>query len=184
MRTVNPFMRADRIMLSIGRVPSPDNSKRFELRPATTVMEIIISLFLLATLALLSGQIIASVVQTRIEQRKRAWALQEAGNAMEKAFLIPWAELEPGQRREWTCSEAARRVLKDARTTILTEVTDDSNVRRLVVRVEWSPARGQTTQQIQLVVFRHHPQHSEEAAVATQMTRGDAGASGNAEEAL
>lgn len=181
MRTLNHLMQADRTMRSIAYLPFADNSKRFELRSATTVMEIIISLFLLATLAVLSGQIIASVVQTRVEQRKRAWALQEAGNAMEKAFLVPWAELEPGQRREWPCSEAAKRILKDARTTILTEATDDNNVRRLVVRVEWSPGRGQTTQQIQLVAFRHHPQRSEKVAVATQMLGNDAGASGNAE---
>jgi len=174
-------MKADRTMRSIGCVPFADNSKRFELRPATTVMEIIISLFLLATLAVLSGQIIASVVETRIEQRKRAWALQEAGNAMERAFLVPWAELEPGQRREWACSEAAKRILKEARTTILTEATDDNNVRRLIVRVEWSPGRGQTTQQIQLVAFRHHLQRSEKVAVATQMPGNNVGASGNAE---
>lgn len=143
-----------------------DKFKR--VRPAITVIEIIISLFLLATLAVLSGQIITSVVQARLDQRKCAWAIQEAGKAMEKAFLLPWKEMEPGQSREWPCSESAKRILKNPKTTILTEATDDENLRRLVVRVEWATGRSQRVQQIQLVAFRHRFQPSKEVAVTKE----------------
>lgn len=164
-----------------GCAPNVGNHNHWRVRAATTPMEIIISLFLLATLAVLSGQIIASVVQTRLEQRKRAWAMQEAGNAMEKAFLLPWAELEPGQSRECTSSESARRFWKDLRTTIFTEATDDEKVRRLVIRVEWSTVRNQAKQQIQLVAFRHRPHLSAEIATAAKVTENQTRASKNVE---
>ncbi|HOA53427.1 MAG TPA: hypothetical protein PKI05_14335 [Thermogutta sp.] len=147
---------------------SQERHSRLERRFAVTTMEIIVAMFLLATLAMIASQIIATVVQTRVEQRKRAFALQEAGNAMEEAFLLSWQELKPGQSRQWTCSDTAAKILKNAKVTLVTEATPDDNTRRLVVCVEWSSGGGREPQRIQLVAFRHRAARSEEAAAARE----------------
>ncbi len=152
-----------------GRVMSKERRSRLEHRFAVTTMEIIVAMFLLATLAMIATQIIATVVQTRVEQRRRAFALQEAGNAMEMAFLLPWQELKPGESREWTCSDAALKTLKNAKVTVMTEATPDENTRRIVVCVAWSSGNGQEPQTIHLVAFRHRPLTSDETTAARQV---------------
>jgi len=148
----------EQAMRSHGQLIRRDSGIPFPIRRGSTAMEIIIAMFLLATLAVVSGQIVISVVQTRLEQRKRAYALLEAGNVMEEVFLLPWTELEGAPSREWPCSAAAKQVLRNPRVLLLTQLTQDENTRRLVVTVEWSNGRDQAPQHIQLVAFRHRSQ--------------------------
>lgn len=162
-------------MINHGQFIRYDLRRPFRCCRGSTALEIIIALFLLATLAVISGQIVVSVVQTRVEQRKRAYALLEAGNIMEEVFLLPWTELGPGQSRDWPCSQAAKQVLKNPRVILLTQPTDDENTRRLVINVEWSVGRDQAPQRVQLVAFRHRSQGAAGGTAVTRAKRNEPG---------
>lgn len=119
-------------------------------------MELLVALALLAVLVLICGQVVFATVRLRTEERKRAWALQEAANAMEGLFAMPWESLTPGQAEVLPCSPEGQSVLGPARLKKEVEALKDGR-RRLRVTVEWSGSPGGTTGKVSLVAFRHPP---------------------------
>lgn len=122
----------------------------------TSAVEMVMAMFLLVVLGLLCTQIITSSVRLRLEQRKRLFALQEANNALEKAFQMPWEELAKARVETWPCSPGAAQVLPKASVQVEINALDE-DARRLAVTVQWPAGPGQKMEHVSLVAFRHKP---------------------------
>lgn len=125
-------------------------------RQGSSAVEMVAAMFLLVVLGLLCTQVITSSVRVRLEQRKRIFALQEASNALEKAFQMPWEELVKARVETWPCSPGAAQVLPKASVQVEISALDD-HARRLAVTVQWPAGSGQKMEHVSLVAFRHKP---------------------------
>jgi Tfp pilus assembly protein PilE len=121
-------------------------------RSGTTAVELVVAVTLLAVLTGICGELIVSTVRLRREERKRAWALQEAANVMETLFAKPWDELSVGKKEVRPCSPAGQSVLESA--VVRQEVFAAGKGRRLVVTVEWPNGEGKLPGSVSLVAYR------------------------------
>jgi len=124
-------------------------------RSGTTAVELVVAVTLLAVLTGICGELIVSTVRLRREERRRAWALQEAANAMETLFAKPWEELPVGKKEVGPCSSAGQSVLGSA--VVRREVLAADEGRRLLVTVEWPNGDGKSPGNVSLVAYRFPP---------------------------
>lgn len=125
-------------------------------RGLSSTVELLVALALLAVLVLICGQVLLATVRLRSDERKRAWALQEAANVMEALFIMPWEEFLPGKVETHPCSREAQSVLGPATVTQEIEGLQDGR-RRLRVTVQWPGSPGESLGSVSLVAFRHPP---------------------------
>ncbi|WP_347243587.1 hypothetical protein [Thermogutta sp.] len=140
------------------------------MHPGSTAVELVVAVTLLAVLSGICSELIVSTVRLRREERKRAWALQEAANAMETLFAKPWEALVVGKKEVGPCSPAGQPVLESA--VVRQEVLAAGEARRLVVTVEWPNGEGKPSGSVSLVAYRFPPVAAQPASQSSRASGG------------
>jgi len=127
-------------------------------RPGFTVLELTITLGVLAVMLLVVGQSVALVAQQRRITQRRELAARTAENVMERVFAKPWNELNTEQLAEVKLPEDVKRDLPGAALKLdVTELEGPPRSRRIQVEVAWKDAAGLVAKPARLVAWRVAP---------------------------
>jgi hypothetical protein len=114
-------------------------------RPGFTMVEVTLSVFLLAIAMTTTVQIAGTMARERRSVERRSWALHEVANLMERLTAKPWDELTSDSARDASRSlvEAIRRKLPGGELSIAVEETHDGIAeKRVAIQLRWRDRVG------------------------------------------
>jgi len=126
------------------------------MRRGNITIEMIVSCGLVAVVIGLSVQMLASTALERRYTERRAIALQEAANLIERASAIPYAEITTERLKDTTLSDDVRKILPEA-VAVLTLHDEPANeasgglaAKRVQVELKWMGAGHATEAPVRL----------------------------------
>lgn len=139
------------------RIHQPQRRSRRR-RSGLTVLELVVTLVLLGTVATCAIPPLRAVQLQRREHDRRELALQEAANLLERFTVRGWEAVDPSAAAELTLSEEAAARLPEALlqvTVSSSDATTDTEPSRKAITVElsWKNAAGQQVQPVRLTTF-------------------------------
>ncbi len=130
-------------------------------RPGFTLIETIVALVVLAAAMLAVVQTVAVVSRQRQLTERRALAVQEVANVMERVYGLPWSELTQERAAEDTLSPACRQRLPAATLQVTVQaVGDPQNEKRILVEIDWQGADGGRSRPVRLTAWRFRSQEA------------------------
>lgn len=124
-------------------------------RPGFTLIETIAALVVLAAAMTAVVQTVAVVSRQRQLTERRALAVQEAANVMERVYGLPWSELTPERAAQETLSPVCRQRLPAAALKVTVQATGDPpNQKSLLVELDWQDADGGRNRPVSLAAWR------------------------------
>ena len=128
---------------------------RRDQRRAFTIVELTVSLLILATALAAAAQLLAVTARHSLALERRALAAQEAANLMERIASRPFGEVTRQYVQSLSLSEEARRRLPDPQLQIeVTAETEQPPGKRILVEVQWRDRSGGWSAPIRLVAWR------------------------------
>jgi Tfp pilus assembly protein PilV len=110
---------------------------------AFTVIEVTLSVLLLAIAMSATVQILGWVAVQRRAVERRQHAIQEVANLMEHLTAEPWDRVDSGSARRLALSEQLRRKLPEPELSIdVDEPEPDRGEKRLSIRLRWKNRAG------------------------------------------
>jgi hypothetical protein len=111
---------------------------RFGGRRGLTTIEMVMATLVLGVAMTLTVQILGWVVRERRGADRRAIAVQEAANAMERLAAQPWDQLTPEAARAEPLSSEALRALPGAELNVMVSAeADKPGLKRIGVQLRW-----------------------------------------------
>jgi prepilin-type N-terminal cleavage/methylation domain-containing protein len=124
-------------------------------RPGFTLAELIVAVVVLAAAMVAVAQTVIAVSRQQQSAARQALALQEAANAMERLYALPWSRLVQAEADQVSLSPAARQRLPEARLAVtVTPSGDPPQEKRVVVELDWREAPGGRSQPVRLTAWR------------------------------
>jgi Tfp pilus assembly protein PilV len=112
-------------------------------RRAFTMVEVSLSVFLLAVAMTATVQMLGWVATQRRAAERRQWAIQEVANLMEHLTSEPWDRVTNDSAADLTLSEEIRRKLPEPELKVDVDETDpDLGEKRLAIRLRWRNRAG------------------------------------------
>jgi prepilin-type N-terminal cleavage/methylation domain-containing protein len=126
-------------------------------RRGFTLIEIAVSVVLLAAAMMLTVQVLGWVASGRRASERRQWAAQEAANVMERFTALPWERISPESARAVTLSPEARQGLPHEELAVSVDDQDGGRSKRVSVRIRWRNRAGEWDAPVRLTawVYRH-----------------------------
>ena len=120
-------------------------------RSGFTLLEVSVAGFLLVILMAITVQVLGWATAERVAIERRQWAIQEAGNIMERLTTQPWESLTAEAAAAVELSPQAREMLSESELKI--EVANEPgqpSAKRLTVQVRWQRRPGQPAAPVRL----------------------------------
>jgi Tfp pilus assembly protein PilV len=112
-------------------------------RRAFTMVEVTLSVFLLAVAMTTTVQILGWVATQRRAIERRQWAIQEVANLMEHLTAEPWDRVTPDSARALTLSDEIRRKLPEPELKLdVDETGAGRGEKRLAIQLRWRNRSG------------------------------------------
>jgi Tfp pilus assembly protein PilV len=121
------------------------SKKMHRMRSASgfTIIEIVMATLALGIAMTLTVQILGWVARERRSVDRRAFAVQEAANAMERLAARPWEKLTPAAARAYALSPAALESLPGAELSVtVTDEVQKPPLKRVGVQLSWRNRAG------------------------------------------
>jgi hypothetical protein len=129
-------------------------------RRGVTLVEVSVSIFLVASL----GSLIVGALVSRAKQQRaidcRELAVVEAGNLMEQLTSLSWNDLTPERLAPLTLSENLRNSIPAATLDLKVDPTADKpEAKRITIRIDYPGPAGQAARPVRLTswVYRIEP---------------------------
>ena len=121
------------------------------------MLEMLAAIGLMAVLIALCLQMLAATAAARRASERRAVALQEATNLLERVSTIPWSEVTAERLSEVDVSPEVRALLPGAKARLLTEGTKDNGPpgKRVRVEITWTNATGDADAPVGLTTWMY-----------------------------
>jgi hypothetical protein len=133
-------------------IASPKISPRR--RRAFTVVEVTLSVFLLAVAMTTTVQILGWVAVQRRAVERRQFAIQEVANLMEHLTAEPWDRITPESARALRLPDELRRRLPEPELTIDVDEPDpDRGEKRIAIRLAWKTRGGAREAPVRLTAW-------------------------------
>ena len=125
-------------------------------RRGTIFVEALIAITIILVTMGAVAQVVAISIRQRREVEQIRVATQEAANVMERAFGLPWNELNEQTAASIAISHSATESLDEPRLQVSIETMNDSiPAKRIVVRISWVNRAGERVEPIQLISWQH-----------------------------
>jgi Tfp pilus assembly protein PilV len=112
-------------------------------RRAFTMVEVTLSVFLLAVAMTTTVQILGWVATQRRAIERRQWAIQEVANLMEHLTAESWDRVTPDSARALTLSDEIRRKLPEPELKLDVDETEAGRgEKRLALQLRWRNRSG------------------------------------------
>lgn len=112
-------------------------------RRAFTVVEVALSVFLLAVAMTTTVQVLGWVANERRAAERRQWAIEEVANLMERLTAAPWDQVTVDSARSVTLPEGIRGKLPEPELTIVVDEPEGNpGEKRLAIRLRWRNRAG------------------------------------------
>jgi prepilin-type N-terminal cleavage/methylation domain-containing protein len=133
-------------------------------RRGFTLLEILVSCVLLATLLTLCLQLVGVSAAQRKSAGLRETALLEAANALERVYAGRWEDLTPETAGRLSLSDQAASSLPGGNLTVEVQTPeDDPAAKRIAVEVRWEPGRGKPPEHVRLVAWKYRDNNHAES---------------------
>jgi Tfp pilus assembly protein PilV len=107
------------------------------------MVEVTLSVFLLAVAMTTTVQILGWVATQRRAIERRQWAIQEVANLMEHLTAEPWDRVTPDSARALTLSDEIRRKLPEPELKLDVDETEAGRgEKRLAIQLRWRNRSG------------------------------------------
>ena len=124
-------------------------------RRAFTIMELTVSLLVVATALAAAAQLLALAARHGLATERRALAAQEAANLMERIASRPFDEVTTEWVESLTLSEEARRRLPQPQLQIeIAAETEGLPGKRVLVEIQWRDRSGERSAPVRLAAWR------------------------------
>ena len=131
-------------------------TSRYNGRRGTIFVEALIAITIILVTMGAVAQVVAISVRQRREVEQIRVATQEAANVMERAFGLPWNELNEQTAASIAISHSATESLDEPRLQVSIETMNDSiPAKRIVVRISWVNLAGERVEPVQLIAWQH-----------------------------
>lgn len=123
-------------------------------RPGYLLVEVFVALTVVAALFALVIQMVTSTARERRATERRAIALEQAANLLERASAIPFEKVSEVTLREVAVSDEAGQLLPgiDVRWTVA-EDGSEVPVKRVQVELTWRATHGRSDSPVRLVTW-------------------------------
>jgi prepilin-type N-terminal cleavage/methylation domain-containing protein len=112
-------------------------------RRAFTLVEVALSLLLLAIAMSSTVKVFGWVAAERRDSERRQWAIQEVANLMERLTALPWDGVTPGAAGRMPLSEEARGKLPGAELAVDVGKPDPARgEKKVAIRLRWKKRGG------------------------------------------
>jgi prepilin-type N-terminal cleavage/methylation domain-containing protein len=113
------------------------------MRRGFTIVEVLVAAGLLAVLLALCAQLLSVTGHARRASERRAIALEEAANLIERVRTLPFAEVTPERLARIELAPEVREFLPDATAKLsIDKETDAVPAKRVRVEIQWRAAAG------------------------------------------
>ncbi|MBW3598264.1 MAG: type II secretion system GspH family protein [Planctomycetes bacterium] len=129
-------------------------------RRGVTILELTVAIILAGVLLAGVGQLLTVVAAQQREGERRAAAMHEAANQMERLAARPWSELTSESAADLQLSEEAAEALPEGMLSVMVnevESGEDADAipgRRIEVAVSWRNSAGRQVEPVRLVAWR------------------------------
>lgn len=129
-----------------------------ELRRGTLLVEVIVSLVLLAAVFRLLVPTLGVVQKQRRYAVQRQTALDEASNVLESVSSWPWEQLTRERLDTLKVSDSARRLLPDAEIRTSLMESEAPSARQIMLEIQWRDQAGNRVAPVRLACWIHRRQ--------------------------
>ena len=121
-------------------------------RRGVILLEVVVAFGLMAVLVTICLQMLAVNAAARRAVERRAVALQEAANMLERVSALSWEQITAQRVAEFELSPSVRDILPGATARLSVEASGDAGPPAKQVRVEisWTNSVGETEAPVQL----------------------------------
>jgi hypothetical protein len=135
-------------------IMSQNQGKPCVRRRAFTTCEAALAVLLLAVAMTTTVHVLGWVAADRRAIERRQWAIQEAGNLMERLTAQPWETIDADSARALVLSEEVRRKLPEPELTIDVDDRDAGRgAKRLALRLRWRNRSGGWERPVRLTAW-------------------------------
>lgn len=124
------------------------------MRRGTLVIELGVAMALLAVTMVLMVQVLAATAAERTRTERRAIALQEAANLIERTSALKWDELTDARLQSITLSPAAQALLPAAAAVRVEAIAEPVPARKITAEIRFT---GRPQAPVRLVSWRYAP---------------------------
>jgi prepilin-type N-terminal cleavage/methylation domain-containing protein len=135
-------------------VPRPFPAAAFCRRRGFTLVELSLTLAILAVAMSVTVQVLGGIAAQRRAIERRQYAAQEAANVLERFAARPFDGLTPEAARSVSLSDDARQALPGAELTVIVDdkaASPDS--KRVAVRLRWRQRSGEWETPVRLTTW-------------------------------
>ena len=156
--TVAPLSR--QLIQLNGPAPWPKRECRTVIsRRGFTLTEMIATFVLLGAAITMAAPLLVSVARQRVAIEQRQFAIQYAGNLLERHVARPWDDLSAGQQMLTDVPPDLQRLLPDVEQSLtVKELPEQPASRQLTVSVRWRGQAGVTVNPVQLSAWVFQPE--------------------------
>jgi hypothetical protein len=128
-------------------------------RRGVVLLEIIAAFGLMAVLVAVCLQMLSVTALARRAVERRAVALQEATNLLERVSTLPWSDITAERLSKFDVAPSVREILPGVAARLAVEATGDAGPPAKQIRVEitWSNAAGDTDAPLCLCAWTYAP---------------------------
>ena len=120
------------------------------------MLELAIAVALTGALLATSTQVLKWTLSQRQSADRRAAALVEAGNVLDKLTRLPWEEATSERLQAVELSPEAAALLPEAKLNVaLQEADDEVRSKRLTVTIDWQGNHGQREGPVRLTAWMY-----------------------------
>jgi Tfp pilus assembly protein PilV len=113
------------------------------MRRGVMIVEVLVACGLLAVLLAVSAQLLSATAHARRASERRAIALAQAANVIERVRALPFAEVTPERLAAIELPPQVREILPDAVAKVsVEEESAEVPAKRVRVEVQWKSAAG------------------------------------------
>ena len=132
-------------------------------RRGFSLIEVAVAAALTLTLLVLAAQTLTWVAEARGNAARRALAVEEIANALERLSAMPFDRFATAGARPLELPEHARRRLPNARFTLRVVAIaeepvapgEEPDARRIVVELDWTDIAGQRVAPLRVITHRY-----------------------------
>jgi Tfp pilus assembly protein PilV len=125
-------------------------------RRAFTLVEVTITVFLLAVAMTTIVQVLGWVASERRAVERRQWAIEEAGNLMERVTALPFNEITSESMRAFSLSASIREKLPGPELTLnVGETNAAGRAKQVAIAIRWRNRGGTWEAPVRLTTWSH-----------------------------
>lgn len=128
------------------------------MRRGVVMLEVVVGCGLLAVLLALAVQLLSVTALQRRHTERRAIALEQAANVVERVSAVPYAEITPERLAAIELSPEVRQILPGGTARLFVDdEAGDVPAKRVRVEIQWTGAGGRTEAPARLTYWFYPP---------------------------